>query len=128
MEVVAETSLIDIVKEGYDAGVRWGENLAQDMIAVPLSPPQRFVVVAAPDLAAACGLPAEPHDLLRYPCIRQRFPSGATPAWEFERGGTIVRLDPPARLVSTNIALRSEERRVGKECVSTCRSRWSPYH
>src|SRR3546814_6401858 len=97
MEVVAETSLIDIVKEGYDAGVRWGENLAQDMIAVPLSPPQRFVVVAAPDLAAACGLPAEPHDLLRYPCIRQRFPSGATPAWEFERGGTIVRLDPPAR-------------------------------
>jgi DNA-binding transcriptional LysR family regulator len=106
LEVVTEGRLIDIVKEGYDAGVRWGESLAQDMIAVPLGPPQRFVVSAAPELLAIHGVPAAPHDLMRYPCIRQRFLSGVTPAWEFERGDEIVRLDPPARLISTNIALQ----------------------
>lgn len=106
LEIVAEARLVDIVGEGYDAGVRWGEHLAQDMIAVPLGPPQRFVVTAAPELLAAYGVPATPQDLMRYPCIRQRFLSGVTPAWEFERGDEVVRLDPPARLVSTNIALQ----------------------
>lgn len=106
MELVTETSLIDIVREGYDAGIRWGEHLAQDMIAVPLGPPQRYVVVAAPEVLEAHGEPAEPSDLLRYPCLRQRFSSGVVPAWEFERDGKLIRIDPPARLVSTNIALQ----------------------
>ncbi|MBL8554918.1 MAG: LysR family transcriptional regulator, partial [Phenylobacterium sp.] len=50
LEIVSETGLIDIVAEGYDAGVRWGESLAQDMVAVSLGPPQRYVVAGSPDL------------------------------------------------------------------------------
>jgi DNA-binding transcriptional LysR family regulator len=108
LEIVAETSFIDIVEQGFDAGIRWGEHLAQDVIAVPLGPPQRFVLVAAPALLAAHGRPKHPRDLLTMPCIRQRFPSGVVPTWEFERGGEELRIDPAARLVSTNIALQRQ--------------------
>src|SRR6185369_2960416 len=55
LEVTAETAMVDIVAKGFDAGVRWGESLAQDMVAVPLAPPQRYVVVAAPALVARVG-------------------------------------------------------------------------
>lgn len=106
LEIVAQTALIDIVAEGYDAGVRWGEHLAQDMIAVPLGRPQRFVIVAAPTLIASFGKPSHPRDLLTVPCIRQRFPSGVTPAWEFECDGQILRLDPSGPLISTSIGLQ----------------------
>jgi DNA-binding transcriptional LysR family regulator len=108
LEIVAETSLIDIVEQGFDAGIRWGEHLAQDVIAVQLGPPQRFVLVAAPALLAAHGRPTHPRDLLTMPCIRQRFTSGVVPAWEFERGGEELRIDPAARLVSTDIALQRQ--------------------
>jgi DNA-binding transcriptional LysR family regulator len=108
LEVVAETSLIDIVAEGFDAGIRWGEHLAQDVIAVPLGPAQRYVVVAAPALLAEHGSPSHPRDLLGMPCIRQRFTSGVVPAWEFEREGEALKIDPPARLVSTNIPLQRQ--------------------
>lgn len=106
LEVVAETTLVDIVKDGFDAGVRWGESLARDMIAVPLGGPQRFAVVAAPAVLAERGAPTVPHDLLGRPCIRQRFPSGAVPPWEFERDGEVLRLDPAGLLVSTSLALQ----------------------
>ncbi len=106
LEVVAETALVDIVKDGFDAGVRWGESLARDMIAVPLGGPQRFVVVAAPTFLAERGAPATPSDLLERPCIRQRFPSGVVPLWKFERDGILLRLDPAGPLVSTSLALQ----------------------
>lgn len=108
LEIVAETSFIDIVEQGFDAGIRWGEHLAQDVVAIPLGPPQRFVLAAAPALLAAHGRPKHPRDLLTMPCIRQRFPSGVVPAWEFERSGEELRIDPAARLISTNIALQRQ--------------------
>ncbi|WP_210527325.1 LysR family transcriptional regulator [Rubellimicrobium arenae] len=108
LEVAAETSLIDIVAKGFDAGVRWGEHLAQDMVAVPLGPPQRYVVAAAPALVDRVGEPQDPADLLNLPCLQIRFASGAEPAWEFEREGKVVRISPPARLVSTNVALLTQ--------------------
>src|SRR5688572_19947810 len=85
LEVTSETRFVDIVAAGYDAGVRWGESLAQDMVAVSLGPPQRFVVAAAPSLIARVGAPKHPRDLLGLPCLRVRFPSGGEPAWEFEK-------------------------------------------
>ena len=106
VDVVAESRLVDIVAEGFHAGVRWGESLAQDMIAVPLGPPQRYVLTAAPSLLEAHGVPAEPRDLLGAPCIRHRFPSGMTPPWEFEKDGRTLQLDPPARLTTLNRALQ----------------------
>lgn len=108
VEIIAESSLIDIVEKGFDAGVRWGEHLAQDMIAVPLGPPQRFVVVGSHSLLAAFGRPAHPRDLLTRPCLRQGFASGVVPLWEFEREGEELKLDPPGRLISTNIPLQRQ--------------------
>lgn len=105
VELVSETSFVDIVAAGYDAGVRWGESLAQDMVAVSLGPPQRYVVAAAPALIARVGVPAHPRDLLQLPCLRNRFPSGAVPPWEFERAGEVVRVSPNGPLIANSIAL-----------------------
>ena len=101
----AEARFADIVGEGYDAGVRWGESLAQDMVAVSLGPPQRFVVAGAPALIARVGAPKHPRDLMDLPCLRVRFPSGAEPAWEFERNGEALKITPPARLICSNAHL-----------------------
>ena len=90
LDVVVEDSFVDIVSGGFDAGIRYGESLARDTIAVPLGGPQRYVLVAAPALVAALGAPAAPRDLLQRPCIRHRFPSGNTPPWVFERGTETV--------------------------------------
>lgn len=102
LEIVSETGLIDIVAEGYDAGVRWGESLAQDMVAVSLGPPQRYVAAATPDLIDRVGAPRHPRDLLERPCLRNRFPSGASPAWEFEKGGEAIRVSPTGPLVANS--------------------------
>jgi DNA-binding transcriptional LysR family regulator len=105
LEIIGETALVDIVAKGYDAGVRWGESLAQDMVAVPLGPTQRSVVVASPEAVERYGAPEHPRDLMTRPCLRVRYPSGAEPPWEFERDGETVRLAPPGRIVSNSTAL-----------------------
>jgi DNA-binding transcriptional LysR family regulator len=100
IDLIAEANLVDIVAAGFDAGVRWGESLAQDMVAVSLGPPQRYVLVAAPALIARVGAPQHPRDLLELPCLRNRYPSGATPPWEFEKDGETVRISPGGPLVA----------------------------
>lgn len=104
LELVSETRMVDIVAEGYDAGVRWGESLAQDMVAVSLGPPQRYVVAGTPELIARVGRPERPGDLLDMPCLRNRFPSGAMPAWEFERDGESLQVSPGGPLVANSPA------------------------
>lgn len=99
LEIVGQSGFIDIVDAGYDAGVRYGEHLEQDMVAVPLGPPQRYALVAALDYLAQHGTPKHPRDLLGHPCIRVRFSSGAMLDWEFEKAGRVVKLSPPAKLV-----------------------------
>ena len=105
LEIVAESSFVDIVGGGFDAGVRYGEHLAQDMIAVSLSPPQRYAVVASPDYVARHGRPKHPKDLLDHPAIRTRFTSGAMLDWEFEKANRIVKVSPPAKLIGTYLGL-----------------------
>lgn len=105
LEITSETRFVDIVAGGYDAGVRWGESLAQDMVAVSLGPPQRFVIAGSSELIARVGAPAHPRDLMDRPCLRVRFPSGAEPAWEFEKDGEALQITPPARLLGGNIHL-----------------------
>ena len=100
LEIVAETSLIDIVAEGFDAGIRYGEHLAQDMIAISLGPPERYAVVASPQYIAQHGCPAMPQDLLQHCCIRTRFASGALLEWEFEKDGREVRVAPEPVLIA----------------------------
>ncbi|MGY3607354.1 MULTISPECIES: LysR family transcriptional regulator [unclassified Bradyrhizobium] len=115
LEIIAESAFVDIVAEGFDAGVRYGEHLAQDMIAVSLGPPQRYAVVASRDYVAQHGRPTQPRDLLDHPCIRTRFGSGAMYDWEFEKAGRVVKVSPPAKLIATylGLALRAVHDGVG---------------
>lgn len=106
LEIIAEVAMIDIVEHGFDAGVRYGEHLAQDMIAVSIGPPERYAVVASPDVIAVHGKPKHPRDLLTFPCIRTRFPTGALLDWEFEKAGRVVKLSPPAVLIGLGAALQ----------------------
>lgn len=105
LEITSETRFVDIVAGGYDAGVRWGESLAQDMVAVSLGPPQRFVIVGSPSLIARVGAPQHPRELMNLPCLRVRFASGAEPPWEFEKDGETLQITPPARLLGGNVHL-----------------------
>jgi len=100
LEVIAEDSFVDVLAAGCDAGIRYDERLEQDMIAVPIGPRvQRFATAAAPAYLARRGRPDHPRDLLEHTCIRGRFSSGVMPAWEFERDGETVRIDPAASLI-----------------------------
>jgi len=100
LEIIGESSFVDIVAQGFDAGVRYGEHLAQDMIAVSLSLPQRYAVVASPDYVERHGKPRHPKDLLDHRCIRIRFGRGALFDWEFEKAGQVVQVSPPPRLIA----------------------------
>jgi len=87
LEVVVEERFVDIVAEGYDAGVRLSESIERDMVQVRLTDPFRFVVVGAPSYLARHGTPERPEDLLRHDCITFRSQTtGALYAWELERG------------------------------------------
>lgn len=103
MEVTAEDSYVDVLAQGCDAGIRYEERLALDMIAVPIGPRrQRFVAAAAPDYLAAHGRPRHPRDLLRHARIGHRFAvSRALAVWEFERGGETIRIPPEGPLVAS---------------------------
>jgi len=98
LEIAADDALIDIVAEGFDAGIRFGENVAQDMIAVPLGPPQRMIVVASPKHLKRHGRPREPGDLVDRDLIRLRFPNGVIFPWEFEKDGRALTVVPSGRL------------------------------
>jgi DNA-binding transcriptional LysR family regulator len=87
VEVVVEDRLVDIVAEGYDAGVRLSESIQRDMVQLRLTDPFRFVVVGAPAYLAEHGTPQRPEDLMRHECITLRSQTtGALYAWELERG------------------------------------------
>ncbi|QDE68511.1 MULTISPECIES: LysR family transcriptional regulator [Myxococcus] len=87
VEVVVENRLVDIVAEGYDAGVRLHEAIERDMVQVRLTEAFRFVVVGAPSYLARHGTPQKPEDLLRHECLTIRMPSSrGLYAWELERG------------------------------------------
>ena len=100
LEIVVEDRLVDIVASGCDAGIRYGEHLAQDVIAVPIGPSvQRAGLAAAPSYLDAMGRPNQPNDVLGHDCIRLRYTSGASIGWEFEKEGVTTTVDPPAKLV-----------------------------
>jgi DNA-binding transcriptional LysR family regulator len=105
LDIVSESGFVDIVSAGFDAGVRYGEHLAQDMVAISLGGPQRYIVVASPSYVARRGRPKHPKDLLDHDCIRARYSSGVMHDWEFEKGGRVVKVDPRAKLISTHMGL-----------------------
>lgn len=107
VEIIVDYGLTDIVAERYDAGVRLGEQVAKDMIAVRIGPDMRMAVVGSPDYFARRGQPRTPQDLTAHDCINLRLPTyGGLYAWEFEKHGREVKVRVEGRLVFNNIALR----------------------
>ena len=100
LEVIAEDSFVDMLATGCDAGIRYDERLEQDMIAIPIGPrQQRYATAASPAYLDRCGRPDHPRDLLDHACLRGRFSSGAMTAWEFERDGEVVKVEPTGPLI-----------------------------
>jgi len=120
LEVIAEDSFIDVLAAGFDAGVRYGEMLEKDMIAVPIGPcRQRFVMAASPAYLLKHGEPRHPHDILDHACIRHRFASGRVATWEFERGEETVRLSPRARITANTLELEIGAATAGLGIIAT---------
>ncbi len=100
LDVMTEESFVDVLAAGCDAGIRYGERLEQDVIAVPIGPRvQRSAAAAAPDYLDRRGRPGHPRDLLSHDCLRNRFASGTTASWEFERAGETLIVEPSGPLV-----------------------------
>jgi DNA-binding transcriptional LysR family regulator len=93
VEVSVDDRLVDIVSDGYDAGIRFGERIAPDMIAVRLPIRLRWAVVASPGYLRQHPMPETPHDLGRHLCIRYNFPSGVAFPWEFGLGADDLVVD-----------------------------------
>jgi DNA-binding transcriptional LysR family regulator len=108
LDLTVEGRLVDIVEEGFDAGIRLAESVPQDMIAVPLGGEVRFVTVASPAYLARHAPPETPQDLRRHRCIRQRLPSGKRYRWEFARHGEEIAIDAPGPLTLNDSDLMAE--------------------
>jgi DNA-binding transcriptional LysR family regulator len=103
VELLLDSSFRNIVEEGYDAGVRLGESVEKDMIAVRIGPDWRLVAVASPDYLDAHGRPRHPQDLVRHRCINTRQESaGGLYAWEFEKDGKELRVRVSGQLTFNN--------------------------
>ena len=107
VELVVDYGLTDIVAERYDAGIRLGEQVARDMIAVRVGPDFRWAVVGAPSYFARRPRPKRPQDLTAHDCVNLRLPTyGGLFAWEFEKRGRELKVRVEGQLVVTNLALR----------------------
>ena len=109
LELIVDYGLRDIVTERYDAGVRSGEQIAKDMIAVRIGPDMRTAVVGAPSYFAKRPRPKRPQDLTEHTCINLRLPTyGNVYAWEFEKNGREMKVHVEGQLTFNNLALRIE--------------------
>ncbi|WP_092183875.1 LysR family transcriptional regulator [Devosia sp. YR412] len=120
LELISENSLVDIVAQRYDAGVRLGEQLAKDMIAVRIGPDWAMAVVGAPSYLKGRTLPASPQDLTDHVCINLRLPThGGNYVWEFEQDGRRlnVRVDGQLAFSSSSHILSAALVGSGLACI-----------
>ncbi len=115
LEVVSSDGLVDIVAEGFDAGIRRDRRLAPGMIALPVGPTRRFAVVGAPSYLARRDPPRAPQDLHAHACIERCFPNRARYAWEFARDGEAleVEVSGPLTVDDTSLMLQAALDGVG---------------
>ncbi|MGO3414170.1 MAG: LysR family transcriptional regulator [Kluyvera intermedia] len=114
IEVTVDNGLTDIVDERFDAGVRLGEQVARDMIAVRIAPDMCMAVAASPAYLAANGIPETPHDLQQHRCINMRLPTrGGLYAWEFERDGEPLRVRVEGQLILNCLPQRIDAAEAG---------------
>ena len=104
VEVSVNDRMVDLVEDGYDVGVRLEESIPSEMVAVRISEPFRFVMVASPHYLKAHGTPKTLRDLAKHACIGLRLPTAETIyRWELQRRGRVLRVDVPFRLVADGI-------------------------
>ncbi|AJA07170.1 Putative transcriptional regulator [Sphingopyxis fribergensis] len=104
VELVVDYGLTDIVAERFDAGVRMGDQIAKDMISVPIGPAVRFAVVGAPSYMRDRDVPIIPQDLLRHNCVNLRLPTyGSHYAWEFEKGDQELKVRVDGQLAFNSV-------------------------
>lgn len=114
VEICIDNAFGDIVADRFDAGVRLGEALAQDMIAVRIGPELRWIAVAAPSYLKDRARPHTPHDLAKHQCINQRLPTlGGFYAWEFEKDGRELKVRVEGQLAFNRIDLVREAALAG---------------
>ncbi|MGV1793576.1 LysR substrate-binding domain-containing protein [Rhizobium sp. A37_96] len=107
VEIIVDYGLTDIVAEGYDAGVRLGEQVARDMVAVRIGPEMRVAVVGSPAYFARYPIPQTPQDLTHHNCINFRLPTyGGLFPWEFEKAGRELKVRVDGQLVFNNMTMR----------------------
>jgi DNA-binding transcriptional LysR family regulator len=105
-EISVHSGFIDIVEERFDAGVRLGETIAQDMVAVPIGPDMRMAAVGSPAYFSARKPPRTPQGLAEHNCINLRFPTrGGLYAWEFEKAGRALNVRVEGQFIVNGIAL-----------------------
>ncbi len=142
VDIVTDGRLVDIVAGGFDAGVRPADLVPKDMVAVPCSPPLRFVVVGSPAYFARRPKPRTPDDLTAHACVRRRLPSGAPLRWELAKGRRKLELDVDGALtvdsdeLAVTAALRgvalawanswSVERWIAEKRLVTVLDDWCP--
>lgn len=105
VDLVTEGRLVDIVAEGFDAGLRLQEVVPQDMVCVTLGQTESFILVASPAYLKGKVLPVSPSDLLAHECIRARLPSGRLIDWEFEHSGSSMTVGVKGRFIAGNAYL-----------------------
>ena len=120
LEIVTEAGLVDIVADGFDAGVRLAEMVPRDMISIPIGKTQRHVVVGAPSYFATRVHPRLPSDLKEHVCVRYRLPGGLIYRWEFEKRGQVLNVDVTGSLTldSDRLVLRAVLAGAGLAYVS----------
>jgi DNA-binding transcriptional LysR family regulator len=125
VEIVTDGRLVDIIAEGFDAGVRLQETVPLDMIAVPFGKTQQHIVVAAPSYLSGRRSPKTPTELKDHVCVRYRLPGGSIYAWEFEKRGDVLRIDVagPLTLTSDRLILRAALEGAGLAYVSEWNAR-----
>jgi DNA-binding transcriptional LysR family regulator len=104
VEIIIDYGLTDIVAQRYDAGVRSGEQVAKDMIAVRIGPDMRMAVVGTPSYFKTRPEPKRPQDLIHHECITLRLPHGGLYAWEFEKDGRELRVRVDGQLTYNTTA------------------------
>lgn len=118
VELHCDNTLVDLVGGGFDAGIRLGENLAQDVVAVPLGGRHRIATVAAPRYLAGRSVPRTPEDLLAHRCLNVRLPSGIY-RWEFTHEGRDIDIEVPGPLITNDgdILLQAVRAGAGIACA-----------
>ena len=103
VEIAASEELVDLAAGGFDAGIRLGQFIASDMVAVPLTPPLRFVIVGSPAYLARAGRPERPDDLRHHACVRLRRSNGALALWSLNERGRAIEVAVKGPLIANDV-------------------------